>query len=241
MTGQLKPGSRIIEQQWSSALGIGQPTLREGLKELEFQGLVRKTPNRGTYVTELKAEDYRKLLEVRLPLEVQAFERAALRIDKTAATELTALVNRLRTSAAQSDMAAFHEADVAFHRRVWDLAGNEYLRMCLETVSLRLFVFSVLGRGAKLAVESHAAVKQHEGMLAGILSGNTTKARNAFLSHTLQYWNTHYDLHLELESVSVLTSVPRPLEKHTEERPKATKVVKRTTQTARERRKAGRG
>lgn len=198
MSGRLKPGDRIIEQQWASFLGIGQPTLREALKELEFQGMVSKTSYRGTYVTRLEAEDYRKLLEVRLPLEVLAIERAASRMDAASAAELTSLVDALIVSADASDMAGFHDADVAFHRRIWEMAGNEYLRLCLETVSLRLFVFSVLDRGGKLQCENHAAAEQHKGILSGLLSGNPARAREAYLLHTVDYWNAHYGMDLDV-------------------------------------------
>ncbi len=208
MSGRLKPGDRIIEQQWASFLGIGQPTLREALKELEFQGMVSKNSYRGTYVTQLEADDYRKLLEVRLPLEVLAMERAAARMDAQAAEELTAIVNSLVASAEAGDMAAFHDADVAFHRRVWEMAGNEYLRLCLETVSLRLFVFSVLDRGSKLRNENHAAAEQHKGILAGLLSGDPAQAREAYLAHTVHYWNAHYGLDLDVERETIGTLDP---------------------------------
>ena len=60
LAGQLKPGERLVEQKLAASLGIGQPTLREALKELEFQGFVRKSPKKGTYVTELTPEDSAK-------------------------------------------------------------------------------------------------------------------------------------------------------------------------------------
>jgi DNA-binding GntR family transcriptional regulator len=208
MSGRLKPGDRIIEQQWAAALGIGQPTLREALRELEFQGMVSRNSYRGTYVTQLNSEDYRKLLEVRLPLEVVAIEQAALHMDSDSAAKLTSLVDSLTVSADSCDMASFHDADVAFHRRIWEMAGNEYLRLCLETVSLRLFVFSVLDRGSRLPGDNHAAAAQHRGILAGLLSGDPAKAREAYLTHTVNYWNTHYDLNLNANQFS---SVPTQL------------------------------
>src|SRR5712692_11480047 len=64
--GRLKGGQRLVEQKLAASLGIGQPTLREALKELEFQGFVRKSPKKGTYVTELTPEDFRKIQEVRM-------------------------------------------------------------------------------------------------------------------------------------------------------------------------------
>lgn len=208
MAGQLKPGDRIIEQQWSSFLGIGQPTLREALKELEFQGMVSKNSYRGTYVSQLNTNDYRKLLEVRLPLEVLAIERAAERMDAQSAAELTSFVESLVASANEGNMAAFHDADVALHRRIWDMADNEHLSRCLETVSLRLFVFSVLDRGNRLPAENQAAAEQHKGILAGLLSGDPAKAREAYLSHTVNYWNAHYEVHLNEKTLMPA----RPLE-----------------------------
>src|SRR5260370_41966812 len=80
LAGQLRPGERLLEQKLAAGFGIGQPTLREALKELEFQGFVRKSPKKGTYVTELTTEDFRKIQEVRMALEVVAIERAARNI-----------------------------------------------------------------------------------------------------------------------------------------------------------------
>src|SRR2546427_7048922 len=75
LVGQLKPGDRLVEQKLAGSFGIGQPTLREALKELEFQGFVRKSPKKGTYVTKVTLEDFRKIQQVRMALEVVAIEK----------------------------------------------------------------------------------------------------------------------------------------------------------------------
>src|SRR5574337_84924 len=80
LSGSLKPGDRIIEEKLATSLGIGQPTVREALKELEFQGFVRKIPRRGTYVTKLTQDDFRKILEVRMVLELFAIGLAAAKM-----------------------------------------------------------------------------------------------------------------------------------------------------------------
>ena len=78
IAGKLKPGERLIEQKLASQLGIGQPTLREALKELEYQGFVRKLANKGrTFVTKLSTEDISKIHQVRMVLEVLAVDLAA--------------------------------------------------------------------------------------------------------------------------------------------------------------------
>src|ERR1700689_109909 len=92
ISGELRGGDRIIEQKWATRLGIGQPTLREALNELNHQGLLRKLPQRGTYVEQLSPEDYRLIQEVRIPLEAIAIGKAAENFTAAADEELTALV-----------------------------------------------------------------------------------------------------------------------------------------------------
>jgi DNA-binding GntR family transcriptional regulator len=209
ISGELKAGDRVLEQQWSSRLGIGQPTLREALRELEHQGLLRKVPQRGTYVAKLSPDDYRRILEVRIPLEAVAVGRAAKRLTPESDKELTNLVMTMAGTGRDVDVKSFHDCDVLFHRKIWELAGNDYLQDLLEMVTFRLFVFSVVGRWPdtpNAVSERIAAVQQHLGILEGIRSCNSQKARQAFVKHTVQYWNMQYGLDLSEEDMLVESS-----------------------------------
>ena len=209
ISGELKAGDRVLEQQWSSRLGIGQPTLREALRELEHQGLLRKVPQRGTYVAKLRPDDYRRILEVRIPLEAVAVGRAAKRLTPETDKELTNLVMTMAGTGRDVDVKSFHDCDVLFHRKIWELAGNDYLQDLLEMVTFRLFVFSVVGRWPdtpNAVSERIAAVQQHLGILEGIRSCNSQKARQAFVKHTVQYWNMQYGLDLSEEDMLVESS-----------------------------------
>ena len=208
ISGELKGGDRVLEQKWSSRLGIGQPTLREALRELEHQGLLRKVPQRGTYVAELSSDDYRRILEVRIPLEAVAIGRATKNLTAESEKELTDLVMTLEGTGSDIDVNNFHDCDVSFHRKIWELAGNDYLQDFLEVISFRLFVFSVVGRwpdAPNARTERVAAVQQHLGILEGIRSGNSQVARAAFVKHTVQYWNQQYGLDLNEEDMLVET------------------------------------
>jgi len=203
----LRGGDRIIEQKWASRLGIGQPTLREALHELEHQGLLRKLPQRGTYVTRLSPEDYRLIQEVHIPLEAIAIGKAAENLTPEAEKELTDIVSAMAGKGMDDlDVKNFHDCDVAFHRKIWELAGNEYLRDTLEAVTFRLFVFSVVDRwpgNPKAMSERIAAVQEHLGILEGLRTRDSDQARQAFVKQTVQYWNTQYGLNLDEQELSL--------------------------------------
>ncbi len=198
ISGELRGGDRIIEQKWAVRLGIGQPTLREALHELEHQGLLRKTHQRGTYVAQLSPEDFRLIQEVRIPLEAIAVGKAAENFTAEADREFTTIVESMAGSGiTEVDVKSFHESDVSFHRKIWELAGNEYLQSTLETITFRLFVFSVVDRwpgNPKAMSERLAAVQEHLGILEGLRSGDKKIARRAFIKQTVEYWNTQYGL-----------------------------------------------
>jgi DNA-binding GntR family transcriptional regulator len=202
ISGELKPGDRILEQKWSSRLGIGQPTLREAMFELEHQGLLRKQPQRGTYVTQLSSEDYQQIQEVRIPLEAIAIGRAAERLTVEHERTLAEVVRKMKGTDAKDDVKHFHDCDVLFHRTIWEIAGNPYLAEMLETITFRLFVFSIVGRWPNkpgAARERLAAVKQHENILRGLRTKDGTRARQMFLESTVNYWNKQYGLTLKTE------------------------------------------
>lgn len=207
ISGELRGGDRIIEQKWAARLGIGQPTLREALHELEHQGLLHKLQHRGTYVTQLSPEDYRLIQEIHIPLEAIAIGLAAENLTDEAEEELTAIVNAMvGRGMDDKDIQRFHDCDVAFHRKIWELAGNKYLRDTLETITFRLFVFSVVGRwpgNPKAASERLAAVQEHLGILEGLRTRNRHLARQAFVKQTVQYWNMQYGLNLDEQELSL--------------------------------------
>jgi DNA-binding GntR family transcriptional regulator len=193
ISGKLQPGERLVEQKLAASLGIGQPTLREALKELEYQGFVRKIPHKGSYVTQLTRDDFQKILEVRLTLESLAIKRAAERINDRTAAQLTEIVDEMKTAAEEIDRATFHRCDIAFHRKIWEVSDNEYLAMALESIVFALFA-SVLFRQKR--TDFLAAVEQHRGMLQGLLTRDPAAALEAFRDQTLGFWRDRHQVEI---------------------------------------------
>jgi DNA-binding GntR family transcriptional regulator len=198
LSGALKPGERLLEQKLAANFGIGQPTLREALRELELQGFVRKkAPKKGTYVTRLSKEDFRNILEVRMTLEARAIERAAVNWNTEAEAELRRIVEAMEHSAQVFDLASFHKSDIQFHQRIWDLTGNEYLGIALERVAFGLFAFVLLQRPQESRNEFLAAAQQHREIFEGLCSRDPKIAREMFIRSTSRFWSEWHQVHVE--------------------------------------------
>ncbi|HEY2931328.1 MAG TPA: GntR family transcriptional regulator [Acidobacteriota bacterium] len=191
IAGKLKPGERLVEPKLAAQLAIGQPTLREALKELEHQGFVRKIANKGTHVTKLSREDCRKIFQVRMVLEGIAIPQAAANIDAAALQTLEAAIREMDIGARKFERETFHKGDLIFHRTIWKLCGNEYLESVLEQVSFSLFAFVLLAQEQK---DFLAAVKQHKEILEGLRSRDPRRARETFIRSTVKFWENHHQI-----------------------------------------------
>ena len=196
LDGHLKPGERLIEQKLADLFGIGQPTIREALKELEYQGFVRKLPNRGTYVTDLSPTDMQKMFEVRMGLETLVVERAARNITSAGLAQLRQHLEAMASAAEISDRSAFHQSDVAFHRAMWEISGNEHLSAALDRITFALFAF-VLLKHHDVKGGYAAAVKQHQQILDALATNDPAKASQVFQEVTVGYWRKYRHLQID--------------------------------------------
>ena len=59
LSGKYKDGMELREIAIGEELGVSRTPVREALRQLELEGLVKIVPNRGAYVTSINAKDTR--------------------------------------------------------------------------------------------------------------------------------------------------------------------------------------
>ena len=126
LRGELEPGERLVETRLARELGTSQAPVREALRDLELLRLVESEPFRGSRV---RAVDDSQLLPV-FPVRAALEELAASEAARNADCDVGALEHELesmREAAAAADWRTQIAHDVAFHRTMVELAGNEPL------------------------------------------------------------------------------------------------------------------
>ena len=74
LTGELKPGERLMEIHLANRLGVSRTPIREAIRKLELEGLVIMIPRRGAEVAQITEKSLRDVLEVRRALDVLSVE-----------------------------------------------------------------------------------------------------------------------------------------------------------------------
>jgi DNA-binding GntR family transcriptional regulator len=122
LTGQVVPGSRLVETSIAEQLEVSRTTVREAFLMLERQGLVASEPRRGTFVTRLSRADALDLGYTRALLEAFAVTVGYARLDETLVEELEALLGEMATCDIPDEFPRLVTIDLDFHARLVELA-----------------------------------------------------------------------------------------------------------------------
>ena len=81
-TGQLPPGTHLVETELSDALQISRGTLREAMRQLQQEGLISAGARGRLSVRHLDTKEIRDIFDVRAALESLAASELAARTDR---------------------------------------------------------------------------------------------------------------------------------------------------------------
>ncbi|HEY0812465.1 MAG TPA: GntR family transcriptional regulator [Pseudonocardia sp.] len=128
LDGRLVPGSRINEVQVAAELGFSRGPLREALRALEEEGLIIKEPYRGAFVAEVGPRAIEEIASLRVRLEPFAVELALGELrSATGRHGLEQLMDQLRQSVAEADVASCIDIHLLLHRMIYELSGHKLL------------------------------------------------------------------------------------------------------------------
>lgn len=185
ITGQLRPGDRLVETTLGKQLGVSRVPVREAMRHLEQVRLVDKIPNGGTFVSRLTASDIEELYTIRSQLEGLAARLVAAAHDPKAIAQLEAILEQTRTAAAANNLSAVIASDVDFHSALITLSGHKLLGTVWEPVSVRLRRFLLLKR-QRLYRTLSEAVQMHEPIAQAIAAGDPVRAEAEAKRHVFE-------------------------------------------------------
>ena len=179
-SGEIAPGTRLVETELSAAMGISRGTLREALRQLEYEGLLEVGERGRLTVRTLTDAEILDVFAVRAALEGLAASIVSARPDRAA------LVARLQAALADLEAAGGSitdtvEVDLAFHRLLCELTGNPTLVRTWEALTGPIRM-SIMFAGTEKAL-GNMSVPRHQVVIDAIATGDPDAARAAVDEH----------------------------------------------------------
>jgi DNA-binding GntR family transcriptional regulator len=179
ITGELEPGTRLVEDRLAARLGVSRNPVREALQTLASEGFVEVLPRRGAVVAEVTVEQAEELFDVRMALEPLAARLAAKRAPAAAVDGLRQVLERARQATEAGDFDLVAACNTDFHRLVVEISGNDYLRLLLAPMARRVqWIFRT-----SAPTRAPHSWREHEELLRAIAAGDQDYAEAAARAH----------------------------------------------------------
>lgn len=171
--GRYAPGDRITEADIAEKAEVSRTPVREALRRLEAEGLIRFVPNQGAFVSSWGDDVVEETFELRALLEGYAAKLCALRSDEAQQKQLRKLAERqLKESESrkQGYLKRITDLNEEFHQVIMDAADSEQLRSMLGLLNNAPLVFQTfrdyskadLIRSAHHHLELVEAIEAHD-------------------------------------------------------------------------------
>lgn len=181
ISGDLKPGARIVESQVAGVLKVSRTPLREALFKLEQESLVESSTNRGFKVCELSAREAREVYPVLWTLEALALEQSG-DLGFSQVERLAGLNDRFKK--AQGNPTRARGVDSLWHRALIERCPNAALLRIIEDLRTKIARYESIFM--KDVVLTSVSVKQHRAVIEALEKENLEGAMEALKEH----WRT---------------------------------------------------
>lgn len=160
LNGQIPPGERLIETEIAEQLGVSRMPVREALRILESEGLIRQVPHKGLFVTQLSEDDIREFYTIRQALEVCAIKIVTDRITRAEIEALRGYCEKAREAFCKNDIDGVCFWTAKFNEEIYVSCGMPRFEEEIKNTQNYLRTFRFLSFRTKERAEQ--ALSEHE-------------------------------------------------------------------------------
>ena len=181
LTGELKPGERLMEIHLANRLGVSRTPIREAIRKLELEGLVTMIPRRGAEVAQITEKSMKDVLEVRRTLDALSAELACERISPEEEEALKKACQAFEDAVKTKDTKAIAKADVAIHDIIAAATGNQRLIQLINNLAEQMYRYRF--EYIKDAAQHERIIQEHRIIYESIINKNKEAASEMAKTH----------------------------------------------------------
>ena len=181
MSGELREGDKIKENELCDMMGISKTPLREALRVLSAEGLIHLIPNRGSYVTTPTFEEIKEMFDVMVALEGVCARTAVEKMSDQDFIKLENLHQKLEKNFERKDQKEYIRQNNLYHAFVQELAGNKTLNQIVNGLRQKILLYRF--QSLNLPGRFDQSIEEHRSLLAAFRNRNPKKAESLMKSH----------------------------------------------------------
>lgn len=179
--GRLELGSKLDQQSLAEELGVSTIPVREGLRRLEAEGLVRILPRRGAYVAEVSTEEIIEVARIRVPLEELAIKLALPKLTPAALNALAEMNANLKRLTGEAQAGEWGALNRDWHLSLYRASESPILFQMISTLWDRSTLYRQLNNAR--ADHRRKSVVEHQSILDALAQKDAAGAARALRRH----------------------------------------------------------
>lgn len=190
LDGEFQPGERLVEESLAQRVGVSRTSIRDCLRRLVADGLVRTEANHGSFVLDLGASEVDEVFQLRSMLEGHAASLAAQHGVSEDWDELEEVAREIDDLLALTDLpeqalyTRFQDCNARFHLSLLRTSRSHRLQtMARNLLELPLVTLKQYSWPGEVSVRRSNA--QHWDLIAALRAGDAVLARMCMQSHIL--------------------------------------------------------
>ncbi len=181
ITGKYKAGDSLIETKLSSELGVSRTPVREAIKQLELEGLVQFTPNKGAIVKGISKQDIRDIYTIRMLIEGLAARWATEKITEDELRKLKEIVDLEEFYTSKGDAEQLIKLDNRFHEILFKASKSRPLMQTLS--NFHHYLQKARASNMKRPERAQDTLKEHKNVLIALMEKDADKAEKYATEH----------------------------------------------------------
>ncbi len=184
---KLKPGEKIPEAKIAKQFGISRTPIREALRRLSNDGLIRIYPNRFAEVVTFNDEYIRQIGEARIALDQMAIKLAIHYGSNADFLRLHQLADECSLAAREGDQPKRIKADIDFHMELARISQNQVIEKIQRELSLQI-EFILACKYINLD-DSYMKSQAHYEIADALMARDEERAVRAAIEHLVEFYS----------------------------------------------------
>jgi len=176
-----KHGNRLLLKNLSNEMKVSVTPVREALKKLDKDGLVKIIPNKGAIVVKLTLKDVVEIYDIRKQLESLAMELIIKRVTKKMIDELNEICDKDDDCITKGDLKLHTKYNNRFHKLLVIFSQNKRLNKFYNELGGQLSV--VISKTIDFAGEPKKSVNEHRKIVEALTKKDAELAKKIIQGH----------------------------------------------------------
>jgi DNA-binding GntR family transcriptional regulator len=189
VTCKFQGGERLLLNNLAHRFGVSITPIREALKQLEKEELVRLIPNKGAEVVNIFIEDVVEIYDIRAALEGLAIQSLCGKVDKDFLGKLYTLYSKSENYLTEKDIISYQEYNKKFHELIISQTENKRLNSMMNQIRDHMSIIIIKNLSLESLEKTKYHAKEHIKIFYALEESNFDLAEKLVKTHIINAKN----------------------------------------------------